>query len=159
MRVYDYETDADSKQKRVLNKKETTLAQQKQEQIKTAFKDWLWKGPERRQTLVQLYNELYNSNRPREYDGSHVTFSGISPEITMRQHQLNVVAHGLYGDNLLSNYTPQAKQYFGDVDLQDGSYEVYRDLKGGISLIIPQAAPPNRLNIVPFNEGAEFSQR
>jgi N12 class adenine-specific DNA methylase len=101
VRVYDYVEDADGKEKRVLNKKETTKAQQRQELIKQAFKDWIWQDPVRRQTLVKLYNERFNSIRPREYDGSHVTFSGISPEITLRQHQLNAIAHILYGGNTL----------------------------------------------------------
>jgi N12 class adenine-specific DNA methylase len=101
VRVYDYVTDADGRDKRVLNKKATMLAQQRQELIKQAFKDWIWNDPERRQTLVQKYNELYNSSRPRAYDGSHITFSGISPEITLRPHQLNAIAHQLYGGNTL----------------------------------------------------------
>jgi len=117
VRIYDYITDPDGKEKRVLNKKETTLAQQKQEQIKTAFKDWIWKDPERRQTLVQLYNERFNSMRPREYDGSHIVFSGISPEITMRSHQLNAVAHGLYGGNLLLAHVVGAGKTFEMVAL------------------------------------------
>ena len=85
----------------ILNKKETTLAQQKQEQIKQAFKDWVWQDPERRQALVKLYNERFNSVRPRAYDGSHITFSGISPEITLRPHQLDAIAHIMYGGNTL----------------------------------------------------------
>ena len=101
VRVYDYVKDADGNEKRVLNKKETTLAQQKQEQIKQAFKDWIWKDPERRQKLVKEYNEKFNSVRPREYDGTHITFSGISPEITLRPHQLNAIAHIMYGGNTL----------------------------------------------------------
>jgi len=101
VRVYDYKEDADGKEKRVLNKKETTLAQQKQEQIKQAFKDWIWQDPERRQALVMLYNERFNSVRPREYSGSHITFSGISPEITLMPHQLNAIAHIMYGGNTL----------------------------------------------------------
>jgi N12 class adenine-specific DNA methylase len=101
VRVYDYTKDADGKEHRVLNKKETTLAQQKQELIKQAFKDWIWKDPTRRQTLVQHYNETFNSTRPREYDGSHIVFSGISPEITLRPHQLGAIAHILYGGNTL----------------------------------------------------------
>ncbi len=101
VRVYDYKEDADGKERRVLNKKETMLAQQKQETIKSAFKEWIWKDPERRQTLVQLYNEKFNSVRPREYDGSHITFGGISEEIELRPHQLNAIAHILYGGNTL----------------------------------------------------------
>ena len=101
VRVYDTVEDADGKERRVLNQKETTLAQQKQQAIKDAFTDWLWKDPERRQTLVALYNELFNSTRPREYDGSHITFGGMSPEITLREHQRNAIAHILYGGNTL----------------------------------------------------------
>jgi hypothetical protein len=97
----DTKTDADGKERRVLNNKETTLAQQKQQAIKDAFRDWIWKDPDRRQTLVARYNELFNSTRPREYDGSHITFSGMNPEIQLREHQLNAVAHILYGGNTL----------------------------------------------------------
>ena len=85
----------------MLNQKETTLAQQKQQAIKDAFRDWIWKDPERRQTLVELYNEKFNSTRPREYDGSHISFSGMSPEISLREHQKNAIAHILYGGNTL----------------------------------------------------------
>ena len=101
VRIYDTKTDADGKERRVLNSKETTLAQQKQQAIKDAFRDWIWRDPERRQTLVKRYNELFNSNRPREYDGSHITFTGMNPEIKLREHQLNAVAHILYGGNTL----------------------------------------------------------
>ena len=101
VRVYDTVEDSDGKEKRVLNQKETTLAQQKQEAIRDAFTDWIWKDPERRQTLVALYNELFNSTRPREYDGSHITFGGMSPEISLREHQRNAIAHILYGGNTL----------------------------------------------------------
>jgi len=101
VRIYDTVTDPDGKERRVLNSKETTLAQQKQQAIKDAFQDWIWKDPERRQTLTKKYNELFNSCRPREYDGRHITFSGINPEITLREHQLNAVAHILYGGNTL----------------------------------------------------------
>ena len=101
VRIYDTVTDPDGKERRVLNSKETTLAQQKQQAIKDAFRDWIWRDPERRQTLTQKYNELFNSCRPREYDGRHITFSGINPEITLREHQLNAVAHILYGGNTL----------------------------------------------------------
>ena len=101
VRIYDTKTDADGKERRVLNSKETTLAQQKQQAIKDAFRDWIWRDPERRQTLVKRYNELFNSNRPREYDGSHITFTGMNPEIQLREHQLNAVAHILYGGNTL----------------------------------------------------------
>ncbi len=101
VRIYDTKTDADGKERRVLNNKETTLAQQKQQAIKDAFQEWIWKDPERRQDLVKRYNELFNSTRPREYDGSHITFSGMNPEIQLREHQLNAVAHILYGGNTL----------------------------------------------------------
>ena len=101
IRIYDTVTDADGKEKRVLNNKETTLAQQKQQAIKDAFRDWIWKDPDRRHALVNQYNELFNSTRPREYDGSHITFSGMNPEISLREHQLNAVAHVLYGGNTL----------------------------------------------------------
>ena len=101
VRIYDTMEDLDGKERRVLNQKETTLAQQKQQAIKDAFRDWIWKDPERRQTLVQLYNERFNSTRPREYDGSHITFGGMNPEITLREHQLNAIAHVLYGGNTL----------------------------------------------------------
>jgi N12 class adenine-specific DNA methylase len=112
VRVYDYSQDADGREKRVLNKKETTLAQQKQEQIKQAFKDWIWRDPNRRQTLVKLYNERFNSVKPREYDGSHITFAGISPEITMQPHQLNAIAHILYGGNTLLAHVVGAGKTF-----------------------------------------------
>ena len=101
VRIYDTVTDPDGKERRVLNSKETTLAQQKQQAIKDAFSEWIWKDPDRRQELVTRYNELFNSNRPREYDGSHITFSGMNPEIHLREHQLNAVAHILYGGNTL----------------------------------------------------------
>ena len=101
VRIYDTKYDADGKERRVLNSKETTLAQQKQQAIKDAFRDWVWKDPDRRHDLVTRYNELFNSTRPREYDGSHITFSGMNPEIRLREHQLNAVAHILYGGNTL----------------------------------------------------------
>ena len=101
VRIYDTVTDPDGKERRVLNSKETTLAQQKQQAIKDAFQDWIWKDPDRRQELVAKYNELFNSNRPREYDGSHIVFSGMNPEIKLREHQKNAVAHILYGGNTL----------------------------------------------------------
>jgi len=112
VRVYDYVEDADGKEKRVLNKKETMLAQQKQELIKQKFKDWIWQDPERRQTLVQKYNELFNSVRTREYDGSHITFGGISPEIELKPHQLNAIAHILYGGNTLLAHVVGAGKTF-----------------------------------------------
>ena len=101
VRIYDTVHDPDGKERRVLNQKETTLAQQKQQAIKEAFQDWIWRDPYRRQTLVQKYNELFNANRLREYDGSHITFGGINPEISLRPHQLNAIAHVLYGGNTL----------------------------------------------------------
>ena len=101
IRIYDTIEDADGKQKRVLNKKETTLAQQKQQAIKDAFRDWIWKDPHRREALVTKYNELFNSTRPREYDGSHIRFGGMNPDITLREHQRNAIAHVLYGGNTL----------------------------------------------------------
>ena len=101
VRIYDTITDPDGKERRVLNRDETTLAQQKQQAVKDAFRDWIWKDPDRRQTLVRKYNDLYNSTRPREYDGRHITFGGINPEIQLREHQLNAIAHVLYGDNVL----------------------------------------------------------
>ena len=101
VRIYDTIEDADGREKRVLNSKETTLAQQKQQAIKDAFQEWIWKDPTRRHDLVQRYNELFNSTRPREYNGQHITFSGMNPEIQLREHQLNAVAHILYGGNTL----------------------------------------------------------
>ena len=101
VRIYDTVTDPDGKERRVLNAKETTLAGQKQQAIKDAFRDWIWQKPERRHALVQKYNELFNSTRPREYNGEHITFSGMNPEITLRKHQKNAVAHILYGGNTL----------------------------------------------------------
>ena len=101
VRVYDTIEDANGKQQRVLNKKETTLAQQKQQAIKDAFANWIWKDPQRRETLVKRYNELFNSTRPREYDGSHIHFVGMNPEISLREHQKNAIAHVLYGGNTL----------------------------------------------------------
>ena len=101
VRIYDTKHDADGRERRVLNSKETTLAQQKQQAIRDAFRDWIWRDPDRRHTLVARYNELFNSTRPREYDGSHITFAGMNPEIRLREHQLNAVAHVLYGGNTL----------------------------------------------------------
>ena len=101
VQVYDTIEDADGKKKRVLNAKETTLAAQKQQLIRDAFKDWIWADPERRQALVRQYNEEMNSIRPREYDGSHIVFAGMNPEITLREHQRNAIAHVLYGGNTL----------------------------------------------------------
>ena len=101
VRIYDTVEDADGKERRVLNAKETTLAAQKQQAIREAFKDWIWKDPQRRQALVRQYNEEMNSTRPREYDGSHIVFGGMNPSITLREHQKNAIAHVLYGGNTL----------------------------------------------------------
>ena len=101
VRIYDTVEDADGKERRVLNAKETTLAAQKQQAIREAFKDWIWRDPERRQALVRQYNEEMNSTRPREYDGSHIVFGGMNPAITLREHQKNAIAHVLYGGNTL----------------------------------------------------------
>ena len=101
VRIYDTIEDADGKERRVLNAKETTLAAQKQQAIREAFRDWIWRDPERRQTLVSQYNEEMNSTRPREYDGSHITFGGMNPAITLREHQKSAIAHVLYGGNTL----------------------------------------------------------
>lgn len=112
VRVYDYKRDADGKERRVLNKKETMLAQQKQELIKQKFRDWIWQDPERRQTLVRKYNDLFNSVRPREYDGSHITFSGINPEIKLSKHQVDGAARILYGGNTLLAHVVGAGKTF-----------------------------------------------
>ena len=100
-RVYDTVEDDSGKPKRVLNKKETMLAGQKQQAVKDAFANWVWQDPQRREMLVRQYNELFNSTRPREYDGSHIRFVGMNPEITLREHQRNAIAHVLYGGNTL----------------------------------------------------------
>lgn len=101
VRIYDTVIDPDGKEKRVLNKDATTLAQQKQQTIKDEFQDWIWRDADRRQTLVRTYNEKFNSIRPREYDGQHINFVGMNPEITLRPHQVNAIDHILYGDNTL----------------------------------------------------------
>ena len=101
VRIYDTVEDADGKERRVLNAKETTLVAQKQQAIREAFKDWIWRDPERRQALVRQYNEEMNATRPREYDGSHIVFGGMNPAITLREHQKNAIAHVLYGGNTL----------------------------------------------------------
>ena len=101
VRIFDVVEDAEGKSRRVLNKKETTLAQQRQQAIKDAFQDWVWNEPHRREMLVTRYNELFNSTRPREYDGSHIRFGGMNPDITLRPHQLGAIAHVLYGGNTL----------------------------------------------------------
>lgn len=101
VRVFDYQYDPDGRRVAVLNKKETAIAQSKQELIKEAFAEWIWKDPDRREAICKSYNILFNSNRPREYDGSHISFSGMNPEITLRKHQVNAIAHILYGGNTL----------------------------------------------------------
>lgn len=112
VRVFDYEEDENGKRVAILNKKETAIAQSKQELIKQAFKDWIWKDPERREYLCKLYNEKFNSIRPREYDGSHIVFEGMNPEITLRKHQQDAVARGLYGRNtLLAHCVGAGKTY------------------------------------------------
>ena len=112
VRIYDTIEDAEGKPKRVLNKRETMLAQQKQQVIKDAFANWVWQDPQRRISLVKQYNELFNSNRPREYDGSHIHFVGMNPEITLREHQRNAIAHVLYGGNtLLAHEVGAGKTY------------------------------------------------
>ena len=112
VRIYDTIEDADGKPKRVLNKRETMLAQQKQQVIKDAFDNWVWQDPQRRIALVKQYNELFNSTRPREYDGSHIHFVGMNPEITLREHQRNAIAHVLYGGNtLLAHEVGAGKTY------------------------------------------------
>ena len=105
VRIFDYVYDADGKKIAVLNKKETAIAQSKQELIKDAFAEWIWKDPDRREAICKTYNILFNSNRPREYDGSHINFSGMNPEITLRKHQVNAIAHILYGGNTLLAHT------------------------------------------------------
>ena len=112
VRIYDIIEDADGKEKRVLNQRETTLAQQKQQAIKDAFREWIWKDARRRETLVTRYNELFNSIRPREYDGQHITFSGMNPEISLREHQRNAIAHILYGGNTLLAHVVGAGKSF-----------------------------------------------
>jgi len=112
IRIFDKKIDADGKEVRVLNRKETTIAQQKQQQIKDAFREWIWKDHNRRERLVQLYNEKFNSIRPREYDGSHLKFSGINPEITLRPHQVNAIAHILHGGNTLLGHVVGAGKTF-----------------------------------------------
>ena len=112
IRIYDTIEDAEGKPKRVLNKRETMLAQQKQQVIKDAFANWVWQNPQRRIALVKQYNELFNSTRPREYDGSHIHFAGMNPEITLREHQRNAIAHVLYGGNtLLAHEVGAGKTY------------------------------------------------
>lgn len=112
VRIFDYVEDEFGKRKPVLNKKETTIALQKQELIKEGFKEWVWQDPQRRERLCKLYNEKFNSTRPREYDGSHITFSGMNPEIELREHQKNAVAHILYGGNTLLAHAVGAGKTF-----------------------------------------------
>jgi len=112
VRIFDYVEDADGKKKAVLNKKETAIAQAKQELIKQGFQDWVWSDPERRERLCRLYNDKFNSLRPREYDGSHIVFSGMNPEIELREHQRNAVAHILYGGNTLLAHAVGAGKTF-----------------------------------------------
>ena len=112
VRIFDTRYDADGRETRVLNKKETAIAQQKQEAIKEAFRDWIWKDPQRRERLTRIYNDRFNAIRPREYDGSHIKFTGMNPEITLRKHQVDAVAHVLYGGNtLLAHCVGAGKTY------------------------------------------------
>ncbi len=112
VRISDYVYDADGKKQAVLNKKETAIAQSKQELLKEAFSEWLWKDPDRRERVCKAYNILFNSNRPREYDGSHISFDGMNPEITLRRHQVNAIAHILYGGNTLLAHVVGAGKTF-----------------------------------------------
>ena len=112
VRIFDYVYDVDGRKTAVLNKKETAIAQSKQELIKDAFAEWIWKDPDRREAICKTYNILFNSNRPREYDGSHITFSGMNPEITLRKHQVNAIAHILYGGNTLLAHVVGAGKTF-----------------------------------------------
>ena len=112
VRIFDYQYDTDGRRVAVLNKKETAIAQGKQELLKEAFAEWIWKDPERREKICKAYNILFNSNRPREYDGGHINFSGMNPEITLRQHQVNAIAHILYGGNTLLAHVVGAGKTF-----------------------------------------------
>ena len=112
VRIFDYQYDSDGRRVAVLNKKETAIAQGKQELLKEAFSEWIWKDPERREKICKAYNILFNSNRPREYDGSHINFSGMNPEITLRKHQVNAIAHILYGGNTLLAHVVGAGKTF-----------------------------------------------
>ena len=112
VRIFDYVYDADGRKTAVLNKKETAIAQSKQELIKDAFAEWIWKDPDRCEAICKTYNILFNSNRPREYDGSHISFSGMNPEITLRKHQVNAIAHILYGGNTLLAHVVGAGKTF-----------------------------------------------
>ena len=112
VRIFDYKEDTEGRRIAVLNKKETAIAQSKQELIKEAFAEWIWKDPDRREAICKTYNILFNSNRPREYDGSHISFSGMNPEITLRKHQVNAIAHILYGGNTLLAHVVGAGKTF-----------------------------------------------
>ena len=112
VRIFDYQYDEEGRRIAVLNKKETAIAQSKQELIKDAFAEWIWKDPDRREAICKTYNVLFNSNRPREYDGSHINFSGMNPEITLRKHQVNAIAHILYGGNTLLAHVVGAGKTF-----------------------------------------------
>ena len=112
VRIFDYQYDEEGRRIAVLNKKETAIAQSKQELIKDAFAEWIWKNPDRREAICKTYNILFNSNRPREYDGSHISFSGMNPEITLRKHQVNAIAHILYGGNTLLAHVVGAGKTF-----------------------------------------------
>ncbi|NCC88468.1 MAG: helicase, partial [Clostridia bacterium] len=112
VRIFDYVEDAEGKRTAVLNKKETAIAQAKQELIKNAFGDWIWKDPQRRERLTRMYNDKFNSNRPREYDGSHLTFVGMNPEISLRKHQIDAIAHVIYGGNTLLAHVVGAGKTF-----------------------------------------------
>ena len=112
VRIFDYQYDTDGRRVAVLNKKETAIAQGKQELLKEAFAEWIWKDPERREKICKAYNILFNSNRPREYNGSHINFSGMNPEITLRKHQVNAIAHILYGGNTLLAHVVGAGKTF-----------------------------------------------
>ena len=112
VRIFDYQYDTDGRRVAVLNKKETAIAQGKQELLKEAFAEWIWKDPGRREKICKAYNILFNSNRPREYDGSHINFSGMNPEITLRKHQVNAIAHILYGGNTLLAHVVGAGKTF-----------------------------------------------
>ena len=112
VRIFDYIEDEEGRKKAVLNKKETAIAQAKQELIKQGFQDWIWADPARREKLTKMYNEKFNSIRPREYDGSHIVFNGMNPEIELREHQKNAVAHILYGGNTLLAHAVGAGKTF-----------------------------------------------
>ena len=140
VRIYDTVEDADGKERRVLNAKETTLAAQKQQAIRDAFRDWIWRDPERRQALVRQYNEEMNATRPREYDGSHIVFGGMNPAITLREHQKNAIAHVLYGGNTLLAHEVGAGKTFEMVGGRDGGQTAGAVPKE----LIRGAQPPDR---------------